>query len=70
MGTEGGQKAKLSWNVLAKVAATKPDFFAAYVRDPQTANPHTQMAASPNYDEATLAALEAYFKTFSPQSKP
>lgn len=70
MGNEGGQKAKISWNALAKVAATKPDFFAAYVRNPQAANPHTQMAGSPNYDDATLAALEAYFKTFAPQSKP
>ncbi len=67
MGTEGGQKAKISWNALAKVAATRPDFFATYVRNPQAANPHTQMAGSPNYDDATLAALQAYFKTFSPQ---
>ena len=52
-----------------KVAATRPDFFAAYVRNPQATTPHTQMAGSPNYDDATpLAALQAYFKTFSPQS--
>ena len=70
MGNEGGQKAKNSWIALAKIAATKPEFFAAYVRNPQAANPHTQMEGSPNYDDATLAALRAYFQTFAPQPKP
>ena len=70
MGNEGGQKAGLSWTALAAFAATPPEFFGAYVRNPQATNPRTQMAGNPGYDDATLAALEAYFQTFSPQGKP
>jgi mono/diheme cytochrome c family protein len=72
MGTEGGQKARLSWTALAAFATTTPEAFASYVRNPQAINPRSQMAASPDYDDATLAALEAYFATFSTpaQGKP
>jgi mono/diheme cytochrome c family protein len=70
MGDEGGQKAEVSWTVLAAFAATAPKAFGAYVRDPQAGNPRTQMAASPGYDDATLAALSAYFDTFSPEDNP
>ena len=51
---------------LGALAASSPDFFAAYVRDPKAKNPKTQMAASPEYDDATMRALIAYFRTYAP----
>ena len=66
MGEEGGQMAKLGWPVLAMVARSSPDFFAKYVRNPQAINPSSKMAASPQYDDQTIAALRAYFSTFAP----
>jgi cytochrome c1 len=47
-----------------------PDNFFAYVRNPQARNPHAQMPGNPAYDNATIQALLAYFRTFSPQEKP
>jgi hypothetical protein len=35
------------------------------VRDPKAINPDSQMAASPQYDAATLRALRAYFADFA-----
>ncbi len=70
LGQEGGQKAGYSWVVLAAWAAASPDNFSAYVRNPQTKNPHAQMPGNPTYDNATIQALLAYFRTFSPQEKP
>lgn len=70
MGDEGGQKAGIPWTVLAGVAANSPDFFAKYVRNPVALNPQSQMAASPEYDDATMRLLIAYFRTFAPAEKP
>jgi mono/diheme cytochrome c family protein len=66
MGREGGQKSGHSWLVLSAWAAASPDYFAAYVRDPRTRNPRAQMPGNPGYDDATIRALTAYFRTFSP----
>jgi cytochrome c1 len=33
-------------------------------------NPQTQMPANPQYDDATLAAITAYFRAFSKPAKP
>jgi hypothetical protein len=52
--------------VLAAMAKGSPEFFAKYVRNPQALNPHSRMAASPDYDDQTIAALRAYFSTFAP----
>jgi mono/diheme cytochrome c family protein len=68
-GAEGGLKSGVTWTVLAALAANSPDFFTAYVRDPKSKNPNTQMAASPEYDDATMAALIAYFRTFTPATQ-
>ena len=68
-GAEGGLKSGVAWTVLAALAANSPDFFTAYVRDPKSKNPNTQMAASPEYDDATMAALIAYFRTFTPATQ-
>jgi mono/diheme cytochrome c family protein len=70
MDEEGGQKAGRSWSILATWATASPEHFAAYIRDPKSKNPRSQMPGFPNYDSATLQALTAYFRTFSPQAKP
>ena len=67
-GAEGGLKSGVTWTVLAALAANSPQFFTEYVRDPKAKNPKTQMAASPAYDDATMRALIAYFRTFAPIS--
>jgi mono/diheme cytochrome c family protein len=65
MGAEGGTKAGRPWAVLATWANSAPDHFTAYVRNPKAKNPHAQMPGNPNYDDTTLNALLAYFRTFS-----
>jgi mono/diheme cytochrome c family protein len=62
---EGGTKSSRAWDVVARRAAADPQWFDAYVRNPQRTNPASQMAASPQYDGATLHALRAYFQLFS-----
>jgi len=69
-GQEGGQKSGRPWDMLAGRAAASPREFAAYIRAPQTKNPRAQMPANPQYDDATLSALTAYFRTFSVPAKP
>ena len=66
---EGGKKSGRPWPVLAAWAEASPARFAAYVRNPQAVNAKSQMAASPQYDDATMQALVEYFKTFLPESK-
>src|SRR6201999_1415018 len=65
MGAEGGQMASIPWPVIGAIAKSSPEFFAKYVRNPQTVNPKSHMAASPQYDDQTIAALQAYFSTFA-----
>jgi cytochrome c2 len=65
MGDEGGHKAGRPWLVLSALATTSPEYFAAYVRNPQASNPNAKMVGNPGYDDATIHALIAYFKTFS-----
>lgn len=63
-GLYGGHKAYRSWAELARLAASHPDYFQAYVRDPHSRNPYSHMPPNPNYDARTLRDLTAYFKTF------
>jgi cytochrome c2 len=65
MGAEGGRMASIPWAVVGAFAKGNPDFFARYVRNPQAVNPASRMAPSPAYDDATVAALRAYFSTFA-----
>jgi mono/diheme cytochrome c family protein len=65
LGNEGGTKSGRPWPVLALWAASIPKQFSSYVRNPLTANPKSQMAASPQYDDETMRALINYFKTFA-----
>ena len=64
-GGEGGLKSNRSWGVVARRAQNDPAWFDAYVRDPKKINAASQMAASPQYDDATLRALRAYFAEFT-----
>jgi mono/diheme cytochrome c family protein len=64
-GSEGGMKSGVTWAALGAMVANSPAFFIEYVRDPKAKDPKTQMAASPNYDDATMHALIAYFRRFA-----
>jgi mono/diheme cytochrome c family protein len=64
MGEEGGQKSGRSWTVLATWANASPDYFAAYIRNPKSKNGKAEMPGFPAYDDATITALNAYFRTF------
>jgi cytochrome c2 len=65
MGPYGGTKSGQSWHSLAAWASEQPDFFQRYIHNPQAIEPKSHMEGSPGYDAATLAALTAYFRTFS-----
>jgi mono/diheme cytochrome c family protein len=67
-GDEGGHKAGVTWTVISAIANSSPDFFAAYVRDSKSKSPQAQMPGNPEYDGATLHALDAYFRTFASPS--
>jgi mono/diheme cytochrome c family protein len=68
-GDHGGTKAQRPWAILSTWASASPDFFAAYIHDPKSKNPKSQMQAFPNYDAATLAALTKYFQSFGDDGK-
>ena len=68
-GAEGGTKAQRPWTVLSTWATASPDYFKAYIRDPKSKNPKSQMQSFPNYDAATLNALTKYFQSFSDDGK-
>jgi mono/diheme cytochrome c family protein len=64
-GREGGHKSGRTWESLSAFAMASPKEFAAYIRAPLSKNPRAQMPGNPQYDGATLAALTAYFRTYS-----
>jgi hypothetical protein len=64
-GTEGGTMAGSSWVQLGELARSGPKRFRAIIRDPRSIKPDAKMPAQSGYDDATLDALTAYFKTFS-----
>lgn len=64
-GSEGGQKSQRPWLVLSAWATASPEFLTAYVRDPKSKNPSAQMPGNPDYDDSTMHALIAYFRTFT-----
>jgi mono/diheme cytochrome c family protein len=63
-GAEGGKLAGRSWLQLAALAGEDPSKFRAIIRNPASVTPGAKMPAEPNYNDATLDALTAYFKTF------
>ncbi len=69
MGTEGGTKAGRSWLQLADRAVQNSHRFQQTIRNPESVNPQATMPAHTGYDDATLAALAAYFQTFDPAGR-
>ncbi|HXX44822.1 MAG TPA: c-type cytochrome [Candidatus Acidoferrales bacterium] len=70
MGSEGGQKSGIPWTLIAAVAENSRDLFVAYVRDPKSKSPLAAMPGNPNYDDETLRALAAYFRTLYGAEQP
>lgn len=64
-GAEGGQMAGKSWLELSSVAQTDPARFKRIIRAPASVTPGSRMTSEPGYDDATLDALTAYFRSFS-----
>lgn len=69
MGAEGGTMARRSWLKLAERAHRDPSRFQQIIRNPASVNPNTKMPAQPDYDQATLDALTAYFNTFATRGR-
>jgi mono/diheme cytochrome c family protein len=65
MGAEGGTMAGRSWLQLGEMADRDAARFRAIIRDPAGVAPGAKMPGQPGYDDATLDALAAYFKTFA-----
>jgi hypothetical protein len=65
MGSEGGTLAGSSWIELSKAAQQDDKRFWQVIRNPASVRPGAKGPAHSNYDDATLSALTAYFKTFS-----
>jgi hypothetical protein len=65
MGPVGGTKAGRTWTTLSTWAREEPKYFESYVKDPKQYETYAKMPGNPSYDSATLAALTAYFRTFT-----
>lgn len=65
MGAEGGTLAGHSWMELAWIANSDPMRFRYTIRDPASVRPGAKMPPHSRYDDATLDALTAYFRTFA-----
>ena len=63
MAAQGGTKASRSWLKLAQRADEDGSGFRQTIRNPKSVNPGAQMPTHSGYDDATLDALTAYFKT-------
>jgi mono/diheme cytochrome c family protein len=70
LGPVGGTKSGRDWLSLSTWAREQPAYFARYVHDPTAVETHAHMPPNPTYDAATLAALTAYFRTFTEETKP
>ena len=65
MGVEGGTMAGRSWAQLAEMAQKDAARFRAVIRNPAAVTAGAKMPGQPGYDDATLDALTAYFRTFA-----
>jgi hypothetical protein len=65
MGAEGGTMAGSSWLKLAELANDDEKRFRQTIRNPASVTPGAKMPPQAGYDDATLDALTAYFKTFA-----
>jgi mono/diheme cytochrome c family protein len=66
----GRLKGQLNWAGIAFFVDASPKDFAAYVRNPKTVVKAAEMPGNPGYDDATVEALIAYFRTFLAKGKP
>jgi mono/diheme cytochrome c family protein len=66
----GRLKGQITWSGIAFFADSSPRGFAAYVRNPRSVAQNAQMPGNPAYDDATVEALIAYFRTFLVKAKP
>ena len=64
-GSTGGAMSGRSWHDLAHAAVTDPNRFQQWIRDPRLLLPNALGPPHPGYDEATMNALTAYFRTFA-----
>ena len=64
MGAEGGTMAGRSWLRLGEVAEEDGPRFRQTIRNPTSVSNDAKMPAHADYDDATLNALAAYFRTF------
>lgn len=64
-GAQGGQVAGRDWVQLGITARTDPARFRRIIRNPAAETPGAKMPGEPGYNDATLDALTAYFRTFS-----
>ncbi len=69
-GDIGGTKSPFGWPQMALIAAGNPSAFGKYVVRPNAVNPEANMPPNPEYDPATIAALTAYFRSFTAKAKP
>lgn len=67
--SEGGEKGGRDWLRLAELARSDPSRFGRIIRDPVSVTPSATMPGQPSYDDETVNALTAYFRTF-PSSRP
>ena len=65
MGAEGGQMASIPWPVIGALAKGKSRILCQVRAQSAGAESASRMAASPEYDDQTIAALQAYFSTFA-----
>src|SRR5580700_1994928 len=66
----GRLKGQIAWSGIAFFADSSPRGFAAYVRNPRSVAQSAEMPGNPSYDDATVEALIAYFRTFLVKGKP
>jgi len=64
---EGGTKSSKTWEELGRRAATDPQWFDDYVRNPKKIDPASEMYPNPEYDVETMKALRSYFSLFAKQ---
>lgn len=65
MGAQGGTLAGVPWLRLGKIADADGARFRRTIRDPESVTPGAKMQPHRDYDDATLDALTAYFRTFA-----
>jgi mono/diheme cytochrome c family protein len=66
----GRLKGQIAWSGIAFFADSSPRGFAAYVRNPRSVAQSAEMPGNPSYNDATVEALIAYFRTFLVKGKP